>query len=244
MSFAIHGLPALKDNYIYVLTDRARGEAAVIDPGDAGPVQAFLQNQNLKLTDILCTHHHPDHVAGAVELARLWSAPVTCSRFDLGRIAGAVRGLSDGESLTVLGEIFQAITVPGHTDGQISLWCAAHKALFVGDTLFSGGCGRLFEGSFAQMFSSLQKIKSLPLDTKIYFGHEYTLRNMEFILEKSHDPGLSAAVREYQSECQLRLARGGTTTPTTLERELQINPFLKAQTVEEFTHWREARNQW
>lgn len=244
MSLVVHSLPALKDNFIYILADPHTDEALVIDPGDAAPVEAFLSAKKLKLTQILCTHHHLDHIAGAARLSQLFGAPMTCSSFDLHRIQGASLGLVDGQRVSVLGETMQAIAVPGHTDGQIALWFKDLGWLFAGDTIFSGGCGRLFEGSFAQMFASLDRLKKLPLNTAIYFGHEYTVNNMKFVLQTTRDPQLLIAAQNHLAECEAKLLHGQQTTPTTLERELQVNPFLMATTLEDFSFWRQARNTW
>jgi hydroxyacylglutathione hydrolase len=130
--------------------------------------------------------------------------------------------------------------MPGHTLGQIAYYFQREEALFTGDTLFSAGCGRLFEGTPEQMFHSLQKIRRLPPATKIYFGHEYTLRNLDFVLSRTPDP----VIRSYREQVAARIAKGEDSTPSSLETELAINPFLNASTIGEFTEIREARNHW
>jgi hydroxyacylglutathione hydrolase len=231
----IHILPALKDNYIYVLANSA-GECAVIDPGESEPVRKFLAGRGLRLKHILCTHHHWDHVNGAQALADEFGADIVCSGRDLGQIGGATRAAENGE---LLGERMEVLEIPGHTLGQIGFWFPDMKALFAGDTLFSCGCGRLFEGTHEQMFASLAKIKALPPDTRLYFGHEYTLRNIDFVLSRGvRDEDLL----NYKHESEERVRRCEPTSPGTLALELRINPFLKAATVDEFRRWREARD--
>lgn len=242
MSLEIRFIPALKDNFIYFLI---RGQdAAVIDPGDAEPVRAYLRNEKLKLTEILCTHHHRDHIGGAAELAQETGARVSCSEFDRRRIPEAKASLLPGKDHSLFGETMTVIGVPGHTDGQVALYFPNLEAVFVGDTLFSAGCGRLFEGTPSQMFESLDKLKKLPPRTRIYFGHEYTLNNLKFVLEKSDDDELTRNAAAYRDECEEKVRSGQATTPTTVARELEVNPFVRAKTVEEFTHWRESRNVW
>lgn len=231
----IHIIPALKDNYIYGLSD-ADGRLAVIDPGAAEPVIGFLNTSGFKLERILCTHHHWDHVNGIPELARQFGVPVWTSKVDASRIPFASKILKDGD---LLSEELRILEVPGHTLGQIAFWFPKLQALFVGDTLFSCGCGRLLEGSAEQMFESLQKIKKLPQNTRIYFGHEYTLRNIGFVVQHG---GLDDFLKTYQHECEAKVAAGQPTTPGILATELRINPFLKAGSLAEFRKWREARD--
>lgn len=237
----IHTLTALKDNFIYILATEA-GDAVAVDPGEAAPVRKFLTHKNLRLRYILCTHHHADHIGGVEELVRESGAEVWASERDRLRIPGVTRSLKAEESTDVLGEPVQILSVPGHTEGQISYYFPKMDALFTGDTLFSVGCGRLFEGTAEQMFDSLSKIKRLPARTRIYFGHEYTLRNLAFL---KHRLGtVSEDVFDYEQRCRENLKRGYPTSPTSLAQELKVNPFLKADTIGEFREWREARDHW
>lgn len=236
----IRTLRALKDNFIYIL-EGENGDCAVIDPGEAPPVEDFLSAHKLKLKKILCTHHHWDHVNGVADLAERHGASVLCSQHDLPRVPKASEGLSEGGTYRLFGEDMQILDLPGHTLGQIAFWFPKSQALFAGDTLFSCGCGRLFEGTPDQMYSSLQKLKSLPPETELYFGHEYTLNNIRFVRAQNL---ASAALDDYQRSCEKKQAAGLPTTPVPLKIEFQINPFLTAKSVEEFKRWREARNTW
>jgi hydroxyacylglutathione hydrolase len=236
----IHALRALKDNFIYVLTDGTR--AAAVDPGEASPVLDFIRRERLQLTHVLCTHHHWDHVDGVQSLidASGGRLEVCGSQHDRGRIPGQTLGLSEMSPLELWDRRVDILDVPGHTLGQICYRFKEEKALFVGDTLFSAGCGRLLEGTPEQMFHSLQKIKHLPGDTRIYFGHEYTLRNLDFVLSREPRP----EVRAYREKMEEKIRTEGATTPALLEDELHVNPFLRAPNVASFTEWREARNGW
>lgn len=234
----IEAIPALADNYIYALSD-GNGNCAIVDPGDAAPVREYLHRNGLRLKVIVCTHHHADHVAGAVELATEFEADIWTSRFDLPRISGATKGVQEGETLDLWGENVQILDLPGHTLGHMAIHLPRLNAVFVGDTLFSLGCGRLFEGTAKQMFSSLQKIKLLPVTTQIYFGHEYTLRNLQFLRDQGLD---NEPLNFYKQECQAKRQRGEPTSPVELRTELALNPFLRAKSTEEFAEWRERRN--
>jgi len=235
----IHTLRALKDNFIFVLQDEDR--AAVVDPGEAAVVRRFLQEHKLHLTHILCTHHHHDHIGGVQELKAEFKASVLCSELDFARIHGADRGLIEGETLEICGEHLKVLTTPGHTLGQIALWFAGANAVFVGDTLFSCGCGRLFEGTHLQMWQSLQRLSQLPPETQIYFGHEYTMNNIEFLQRSEAN---SAELNDYKRRCQIKLTAGEPTVPTTVSQELVINPLFAAPNVETFRHWRGLRDTW
>lgn len=237
----IHTLTALKDNFIYVLASPG-GECAVVDPGDAAPVRRFLDLRKLRLTHVLLTHHHHDHIDGAAELAADAACEVWCSDHDRSRIPSATKSVGEGDSLELFGHAMRVLEVPGHTLGQIAYHWPKLEALFTGDTLFSAGCGRLFEGSYEQMYASLQKIKRLPAATRIYFGHEYTMRNIEFI--KTRLGAVPEDLFDYEQRCRQALAHGQPTTPTTLAQELKINPFVYADSLASFSEWREARNHW
>jgi hydroxyacylglutathione hydrolase len=170
---------AFKDNYIWCLINEQTKHCIIVDPGEAKPVLTQLKQLNLTLDAILITHHHWDHVTGVPELAKLTGAPVWCSAVDRERITGATVVVSGLERLWDL-EV-EILTVPGHTQGQIAYYFPRLEALFPGDTLFSAGCGRLFEGTPDQMFASMRKLAALPPETKVYFGHEYTLNNLDFV---------------------------------------------------------------
>ena len=216
-------LPAFADNLIWMLTDGR--EALVVDPGSATPVEDALAARGLRLAAILVTHHHPDHVDG---LARL--AP---------RVSGAIHGPAreampvpvvphrEGDEFELLGARVRVLDVPGHTAGHIAyLVHAAGQApwLFCGDTLFSGGCGRLFEGTPGQMFASLMKLAALPEDTRVCCAHEYTLSNLRFA--RTVEPR-NTALADYETRCKALRAEGAWTPPSTIATERAVNPFQR-----------------
>lgn len=212
-------LPALSDNYLWLI--RVGRAAAVVDPGDAQVVRTALQRLDLELKAILVTHHHADHVGGVEELAA-GALPV------FGPGAEAIRGvdrpLREGETaeLPELGLRFRALEVPGHTRGHIAY--LGHDVLFCGDTLFNAGCGRLFEGTPAQMHASLARLAALPGGTQVFCAHEYTLANLRFACAAEPD---NPARDAYLAECERLRAAGQPTLPTTIERQRQVNPFLR-----------------
>lgn len=214
-------IPALKDNYIWLLTDASR-RAVVVDPGDAAPVKALVDAQDLKLEAVFITHHHADHMGGAAELASLHRCPV----FGPAREADDVVDLplSEGMAAEVPGMRlrFRVLDIPGHTAGHIAL--EGYGILFCGDTLFSAGCGRLFEGTAAEMCSSLAKLARLPDETRMCCGHEYTLANLRFAAVLEPD---NRAIADYAAACGAMRARGEATLPSTLATERQVNPFLR-----------------
>jgi hydroxyacylglutathione hydrolase len=216
---------AFSDNYLWLIRapDDRRG-AVVVDPGDARPVEAALEQQGLALKAILVTHHHPDHVGGVQALAARHGAGVFGPSRE--RLPCEFRPLDDGDvvRLADLGLEFHVMAVPGHTLGHIAYH--GHDALFCGDTLFSAGCGRLFEGTPIQMLGSLDRIAALPDDTRIYCAHEYTLSNLRFAA--AVEPGNADVLDTLEAVRELR-ACDGITLPTTLGRERRINPFLRCR---------------
>ena len=216
--FEISLIPAFKDNYIWLLTRGRR--AVVVDPGDASPVAAALEAGELSLEAVLVTHHHADHQGGVAELGARWGAAVYAPANE--SITGCTHPLRGGEVIDVLGQAVDVMAVPGHTLGHLAYH--APGALFCGDTLFGAGCGRLFEGTPAQMSASLDAIAALPADTRIYCAHEYTEMNLRFALAVEPD---NAALRQRVAEVAALRAAGEPSVPSTLAVELATNPFLR-----------------
>ncbi len=216
----IHAVPAFKDNYIWVLEDGRH--AVAVDPGDDAPVREFLGRTGLTLSAVLATHHHADHVGGLAALAREWRCPTFGPARE--EIIGLDRRLGDGDRIVVPGLdlLLSVFDIPGHTAGHIAF--AGEGLVFCGDTLFACGCGRLFEGTAAQMVDSLGKLARLPQATRVYCGHEYTLANIRFA--EAVEPA-NARLKERKAREQAKRDRGEPTLPSTLAEELATNPFLR-----------------
>ena len=219
----VHSIPAFVDNYIWSIEDGS--SAIVVDPGQAEPVIEHLQSKGLDLVAVLVTHHHGDHVGGINRLKELYpQAKVT--GFKNSTYPGIEHPYAEGDAFTLLGMEFRLIEVPGHTLDHVAYFTHLNNKpiLFCGDSLFSGGCGRLFEGSAEQMYASLSKIKALPEDTLIYCAHEYTMANLHFAA--TLNPG-NADLMEYQSLCAAKRDCNESTIPTCLQTEIKVNPFLR-----------------
>jgi len=223
----IHLLPALADNYIHLLHDRASGAVGVVDPGDAAPVIAWLEQRGLELTHIFNTHHHGDHVAGNADLKRRYGAHLSGPAPVPGTpaIQGLDRAVRNGDRLEFGQAMLEVLAVPGHTPDHVAYWSRASRALFCGDALFSLGCGRLFGGTFAQLWDSLLRLRSLPGDTLVYCGHEYSAANAAFAL--SVDPENPILLVHAATIRQARAA-GRPSLPVLLQTERLANPFLQA----------------
>jgi hydroxyacylglutathione hydrolase len=220
----VHPVPAFSDNYIWLIEcPAAPGRVVAVDPGDAVPVIAALQRRGSSLAAILLTHHHPDHIGGVGELKRHWPAARVIAPDDA-RIAQRDVTARDGEPCEMpdLGLGFATLGVPGHTLSHIAFW--GHGALFCGDTLFSAGCGRMFEGTPKQMNASLSLLAALPPSTSVYCGHEYTAANLKFAL--TVEPANTRA-QEYLGSVQRLRQAGQPTLPSTLALEIEVNPFLR-----------------
>ncbi len=216
-------LPAFSDNYIWLLHDESH--ALVVDPGDAQPVLAALQTFNLQLQDILVTHHHPDHTGGVDALRQATGARVFGPKREV--MPQPLTPLCDGEQVQCLGLSLEVIDVPGHTAGHIAYYTAVPgqaPLLFCGDTLFSGGCGRLFEGTPAQMLTSLKRLSTLADDTRVCCAHEYTLGNLKFACAVEPDNG---ALTDYLARVRELRSANQPSLPSSISMERQINPFLR-----------------
>lgn len=221
---SVSAIPALKDNYIWALRRDDRPEAAVVDPGEAEPVLRWLKAQGLTLGAILVTHHHWDHTHGIGELRARWPVPVHGPARERQPIEALSHPHDDGARLELecLDAGFEAMTIPGHTIGATAYY--GHGLLFSGDTLFQAGCGRLFEGSAAQMHASLQRLARLPDETQLCCGHEYSEANLLFTL--TVEPDNVRARQRLQQVRELR-SRGEPSVPSRLGLERDINPFLR-----------------
>lgn len=225
MSIDVIPVPALKDNYAYLVADRASGRAVVVDPSEAAPVRAALAREALSLAGIWCTHHHWDHVGGVAELAA--SAPgleVIGGAHDAAekRIAGQTRAVREGDTIDWGGVAWRVLDIPGHTLGAIAIVGGGHA--FTGDTLFLAGCGRVFEGTMPMMRASIAKLRALPDDTSVWCGHEYTERNLEFAhAVEASEPAIATRLHQVRGT----RAEGKPTVPGSIAEEKRINPFLR-----------------
>jgi hydroxyacylglutathione hydrolase len=221
----IRQIPVLKDNYVYLLHEPDTRSTAAVDPSVAAPVAAALEREGWRLTHILNTHHHNDHTGGNRELKEATGCVIVGPRADRDRIPGIDIEVGEGDTYKLGAEEARVYDVPGHTRGHIAYWFAGSRALFCGDTLFLMGCGRLFEGTPQQMWSSLSKLKALPPETRVFCAHEYTQSNARFALTvEPKNADLVARARRIDA---LR-AEGKSTVPASLAEELATNPFLRA----------------
>ena len=235
----IHIIPCLQDNYSYIIHDQSNNYACVIDPSEAEPIINFVKKNNLKLKYILNTHHHYDHVGGNERLKKEFGSKIIGFKGDKHRIPLIDIELEDQEiwiSNNFEAKIFH---IPGHTSGHICFHFYKNNFLFTGDTLFSLGCGRIFEGTYNEMFNSLKVIKNLPEDTLIYCGHEYTKKNAEFCLK--YDPNNNELIEKI-AQIKKSISKGNPTIPSTLREEITCNIFLKAKDVEMFSKLRDLKD--
>ncbi len=232
-------IPCLQDNYSYLIIDNDKQEACVVDPSEAKPIINYLSGKNINLKYILNTHHHYDHIGGNTELKKKFGSVVLGFNGDAKRIPEIDILLKDNETWD--GGNFKAkiIHIPGHTTGHICFYFFEENLLFTGDTLFSLGCGRIFEGTYEQMYDSLNKLKSLPKETKIYCGHEYTLNNSKFCLE--HDSENSSLLKKIEF---IKKQRNNNlpTIPSTLQDEIDCNIFLRANDLKTFSKLRDLKD--
>jgi hydroxyacylglutathione hydrolase len=223
MPLTVHQFPCLSDNYGFLIRDEATGEAACIDTPEAGAILRELDKLGWRLTTILNTHWHPDHAGGNADVKAATGATIVGPK-EVTRISALDREVQGGDEV-MLGETrFQVIETGGHTLGHIAYYDADDHVAFVGDTIFALGCGRLFEGTPEQMWTSLQRLAALPDDTRVYCAHEYTASNARFALSVDDDPALKARAAEIFAARE----RGEPTVPTTIGLEKATNPFLRA----------------
>ncbi|MDB3894019.1 hydroxyacylglutathione hydrolase [Candidatus Pelagibacter sp.] len=231
-------IPCLQDNYSYLIIDE-NNNACVVDPSEAKPVIDLVERESINLEYILNTHHHYDHIGGNEELKKRYNSIVVGYNGDAKRIPG-IDVLVENNQVWK-GDNFEAkiIHIPGHTTGHVSFHFFKEKLIFTGDTLFSLGCGKIFEGTYQEMFESLNKIKSLPEDTKIYCGHEYTLQNSKFCIK--HDP-TNSNLQNKILEITEKLENDLPTIPSILKDEIECNIFLRAKNVESFSKLRDLKD--
>ena len=228
-------ISCLQDNYSYLIIDETNNLACVVDPSEARPIIDYLKNKNINLKYILNTHHHFDHVGGNEELKKKYNAIVVGYKHDSERIPEIDILLEDNEIWKRDNFVAKIIHVPGHTKGHICFNFYKEKLLFTGDTLFSLGCGKIFEGTYEQMFNSLEKIKALPLDTKIFCGHEYTLNNSKFCIKYDNE---NLSLQKKIQDIEIKLNDSLPTIPSTLKEELDCNIFLRAKDLKTFSKLR------
>jgi hydroxyacylglutathione hydrolase len=219
-------LPALKDNYIWLLKNKASGHIAIVDPSEAAPVLNLVESEGLSPIAILITHHHWDHVGGITEITEKFDIPVYTPRSE--SVTGSTIPVGEGDTISLpeLGMELNILDVPGHTSGAIAYY--SEGMVFSGDTLFTAGCGRLFEGTPSQMNASLSKFKSLPDETLLYCGHEYTVSNLEFAANVEPD---NLAIRQRLEQAIQTRKNNQPTVPASLKVEKETNPFLRCEEI-------------
>ena len=232
-------IKCLQDNYSYLIIDKTNNSACVVDPGESVPIINFIKKNNINLKYILNTHHHYDHIGGNLELKKKYGSKIIAFKDDKNQIPGIDILVQDNQTWKADNFEAKIYHTPGHTNGHIAFHFFNEKKIFTGDTLFSLGCGRIFEGTFEQMFNSLSRIKKLPKETEIYCGHEYTLQNSNFCIQQ--DPK-NSKLKNKIIEMKKKLENGLPTIPTILEEELECNIFLKAKTIETFSKLRDLKD--
>ena len=232
-------IPCLQDNYSYLIIDEKKNIACVVDPSESDPVIKYLENNKIDLKFILNTHHHYDHVGGNQKLKEKYGANVIGFKEDKDKIPGIDILVDDQEVWKY--EDFEAkiVHIPGHTLGHIYFYFYNEKSVFTGDTLFSLGCGKIFEGTHTQLFDSLKKLKELPHETKIFCGHEYTMQNSKFCI--AHDEN-NENLKNKIEEIKKKLKNNLPTIPSTIKEELECNIFLRSDSVKNFSKLRDLKD--
>jgi len=234
----VETIRCLEDNFSYILIDQNKN-ACVIDPSESEPIINFVEKNNIKIKYILNTHHHFDHIGGNKEIKKKYNAKIVAYKNDLHRIPDVDISLKNNQIWTAENFKSKIIHIPGHTTGHICFFFENEKIAFTGDTLFSLGCGRIFEGTYEEMFISLKKLKELPKETKIYFGHEYTLKNSEFCLKyDKNNKRLQKKINEIKNKVNNNIP----TVPSTIDDEIACNIFLRAKTLGEFSKLRDLKD--
>ncbi|MFC3579689.1 hydroxyacylglutathione hydrolase [Sphingomonas hylomeconis] len=232
-------IPALSDNYIWLVHDPVAAATVVIDPSEAAPVLAAAATRGWTIGQIWNTHWHPDHTAGNAEIKAAHGAIVSAPAAEAARIPTLDVALAEGDTVTLGRHVATVLETPGHTAGHITFTLAEDGLLFPGDTLFAMGCGRLFEGTAAQMFANMQRFAALPPETIVYGAHEYTQSNGRYALTAEPD---NDAIRARMTEVNAARAAGQPTLPTTIAKELATNPFLRAASAEQLAERRAAKD--
>jgi hydroxyacylglutathione hydrolase len=248
MPLEVELLPVLRDNYVFVLHNAQ--QAVVVDPAVAPPVRQWLEERQLELVAVLQTHHHSDHIGGTLALLERWpAAAVVAAHSDRERIPFQTLGVDDGDRVPLLGRELEVLAIPGHTRAHIAFHLPAPDGegeedggdLFCGDTLFAGGCGRLFEGTPEQMWHSLQRLGALPGATRVWCAHEYTETNLRWAAQQRPD---DSPIRQRLAQVQQRRQGGLATIPSRIDLERATNLFLRSGSSEELAQLRESRNVW
>tara|TARA_B000000557_G_scaffold258128_1_gene252180 strand:- start:8 stop:724 length:717 start_codon:yes stop_codon:yes gene_type:complete len=234
----VETIKCLEDNFSYILIDENKN-GCVVDPSEADPIIRFVEKNNINLKYILNTHHHYDHIGGNKEIKKKYNLKIVAYKNDIHRIPDVDILVEDKQIWIAENFKSKIIHIPGHTSGHICFYFENEKIAFTGDTLFSLGCGKIFEGSYDEMFNSLKKLKALPEETKIYFGHEYTLKNSQFCesLDKNN-----YELKKKILEIKNKIKNNIPTTPSTIRDEIACNIFLRAKTVNEFSKLRDFKD--
>ena len=232
-------IPALSDNYVWLMHDPPSGETVVVDPSEAAPVLAEADRRGWTIGQIWNTHWHPDHTAGNAEIKATFGAIVTGPEAERGKIATLDRGVAEGDTVAIGQHVATVLETPGHTAGHVVFHLAGDAILFSGDTLFAMGCGRLFEGDATQMFANMQRFAAMPDETVVYGAHEYTQANGRYALTAEPE---NAALKQRMVEVDALRAAGEATLPTSIAAERATNPFMRAASAEELGKRRAAKD--